>query len=198
MLAPWKKRYDQLGRHIKKQRHCFSNKVLIVKAVVFLVVMYACELDHKEGWAQKNWCFWTVVLEKTLESPLDCKELKPVSPKGNQSWIFIGRTDAETEVPIFWPLDAKSRLFRKDSDDRKYWRQEEWQRMRWLDGITDLITWVWASSRRWWRKRKAGLLQSMGLQRIRHDWATERQQIILNEFSFYFTSLPTDLLFSQK
>ena len=83
------------------------------------------ELDHKEGWATKNWCFWTVALEKILESPLDCNEIKPINSKGNQSWIFIGRTDAETEVPILWPPDAKSRPLRKDSNARKYWRQEE-------------------------------------------------------------------------
>ena len=83
------------------------------------------ELDLKESWAVKNWCFWTVVLEKTLESPLDCQEIKPVHPKGNQSWIFIGRTDAEAEAPILWPPDAKSQLIRKDPDAGKDWRQEE-------------------------------------------------------------------------
>ena len=83
------------------------------------------ELDHKEGWAPKNWCFWTVVLEKTLESPLDCKEIKSVNPKGNQLWIFIERTDAEAEAPILWPPDAKSQLIGKDPDAGKDWRQEE-------------------------------------------------------------------------
>ena len=99
------------------------------------------ELDCKESWVPKNWCFWTVVLEKTLECPLDSKEIKPVNPKGNQSWIFIGRTDAEAETPILWPPDAKNWLIWKDPDAEKDWRQEErgWQRMRWLDGITDLM-----------------------------------------------------------
>ena len=83
------------------------------------------ELDYKESWAPKNWCFWTVVLEKTLESPLDCKEIQPVHPKGNQSWIIIGRTDVEAETPILWPPDAKSRLFGKDPDAGKDWRREE-------------------------------------------------------------------------
>ena len=83
------------------------------------------ELDHKEGWVPKNWCFWTVVLEKTLESPLDCKEMQPVQPKGNQSWIFIGRTDAEAETPILWPPDEKNWLIGKDPDAGKDWRQEE-------------------------------------------------------------------------
>ena len=83
------------------------------------------ELDHKESWAPKNWCFWTGVLEKTLESPLDCKEIQPVNPKGNLSWILIGRTDAEAEPPIPWPLDAKNWLIGKDPDAGEDWRQEE-------------------------------------------------------------------------
>ena len=97
------------------------------------------ELDYKESCASKNWCFWTVVLEKTLESPVDFKEIQPVHPKGNQSWILIGRTDAEVEIPILWPPDAKNWLLGKDPDAGKDWRREEkgWQRMRWLDGITD-------------------------------------------------------------
>ena len=87
--------------------------------------MYGCELDHKEAYKPKSWCFWTVVLEKTLESPLDCKEIKPVNPKRNHPWIFIGRTDAEVEAPILWPPDANSQLLRKDSDAGEDWRQEE-------------------------------------------------------------------------
>ena len=83
------------------------------------------ELEHKESWALKNWCFWTVVLEKTLESPLDCKETKPVNPKGNQSWIFIGRTDAQAEAPILWPSDAEKLLIGKDADAGQDWRQKE-------------------------------------------------------------------------
>ena len=83
------------------------------------------ELDYKESWVPKNWCFWTVVLEKTLESPLDCKEIQPVHPKGNQSWVFIGRSDGEAEAPVFWPLDVKSWLIWKDPDAGKDWRQEK-------------------------------------------------------------------------
>ena len=97
------------------------------------------ELDHKESWVLKNCCFWTVVLEKTLENLLDCQEIQPVHPKGDQSWVFIGRTDVEAETPIFWPPLVKSWLIWKDPDVGKDWRQEEkgkWQRMRWLDGIT--------------------------------------------------------------
>ena len=96
------------------------------------------DLDYKESWVQKNWCFWTMVLEKTLESPLDCKEIQPVHPKGNQSWIFIGRTDFETEIPILWPPDVKNWPTGKDSDAGKdKCRRSGQQRMRWLDGITD-------------------------------------------------------------
>ena len=96
------------------------------------------ELDCDESWAPKNWCFWTVVLEKTLESPLDCKEIQPVHPKGNQSWILIGKTDVEAETPILWPPDAKNWLIWEDPDAGKIERgmKRGWQRMRWLDGIT--------------------------------------------------------------
>ena len=99
------------------------------------------ELDHKEGWVPKNWCFQTVVLEKTLESPLDCKEIKPVNPKGNHPWIFIEKTDAEAETPVPWPADAKNWLIRKDADAGKDVgrRRRGQQRMRWLDGIVDLM-----------------------------------------------------------
>ena len=111
---------------LKSRDITLPTKVHLVKAMVFQVVMFRYwKLDYKESWALKNWCFWTVVLEKTLESPLDCKENKPVNPKGNQSWIFIGRTDAEAEGPILWPLDAKNWLIGKDPDAGKDWRQEE-------------------------------------------------------------------------
>ena len=120
MEPPWKESYDQPIRDIT-----LPTKVHIVKAMVFPAVMYMWELDHKEGWALKNWCFSTVVLEKTLEIPLDSKEIKPVNPKGNQSWIFIGRTDEEVETPILWTSDAKSWLSRKDPDAGKDWRQEK-------------------------------------------------------------------------
>ena len=99
------------------------------------------ELDYKESWMPKNWCFWTVVLEKTLEYPLDCKEIKPVNPEGNQSWIFIGRTEAEAEAPVLWPPDVKNWLTGKDLDVGKIEgrRIRGWQRMRWLGSITDLM-----------------------------------------------------------
>ena len=125
-LAPWKKSYDQPRQHIKKQRHYFSNKGLSNQGCGFSSShVWMWELDYKESWVLKNWCFWTVMLEKTLESLLDCKEIQPVHPKGNQSWIFIGRTDAEAETPILWPPYAKSWLVWKDPDAGKGWKWEE-------------------------------------------------------------------------
>ena len=118
--------YDQHRQHIKKQRHYFANKGLSCQGYGFSSGhVWKWELNYKESWAQKNWGFWTVVLEKTLESPLDCKEIQPVHPKGYQFWVFIGRTDFEAETPILWPLDVKSWLIGKDSDAGKDWRQEE-------------------------------------------------------------------------
>ena len=114
ILAPWKKSYEKPRQHIKKLRHYFSSSYV-----------WMWELSHKEGWAPNNWCFPIVVLEKTLESPLDCKEIQPVHPKGDQSWVFIGRTDAEAETPILWPPDGKSWLIWKDPDAGKDWRQEK-------------------------------------------------------------------------
>ena len=107
------------------------TKVRLVKAMFFPVVVYGCE-----SWALKNWCFWTVVLEKTPESPLDCKEIQPVHPKGDQSWVFTGRNDTKAETPVLWPPHVKNWLIGKDLDARKDWGQEESgeQRMRWLDG----------------------------------------------------------------
>ena len=102
-----------------------STKVCLVKAMVFPVVIWIWELDYKESWLLKNWCFWTVVLEKTLASPLDWKEIQLVYPKGDQSWVFIGRTDVEAETPILWPPDVKYWLIWKDPDAGKDWRQEE-------------------------------------------------------------------------
>ena len=124
MLATWKKR-TKLD-NILKSRYYFANKGLSIQSYGFSSShVWMWDLDHKEGWVPKNWCFWTVVLEKTLESLLDCKEIQPIYPKGNQSWMFIGRTDAEVETPILWPHDAKNWLIGKDSDAGKDWRQEK-------------------------------------------------------------------------
>ena len=123
------------------------------------------ELDHKEGSVLKTWYCWIVVLEKTLESPLDCKEIKPVNPKGNQSWLFIGGTDAEAETPILWPRDVKKWLFWKDPDAGKDWRQEKGMRGwdGWMASLTQ-STWVWVNSGSWQWTRRPGVLQSMGSQ----------------------------------
>ena len=175
MLAPWKKSYDQPREHIKKQRHYFADKGLSSQIYSFSSgYVWLWELDYKESWAPKNWCFWTVVLEKTLESPLDCKEIKQVNPKGNQSWIFIGMIDAEAEAPILWPPDAKNWLIGTDPVAGKDWRQGEGNNRGhgWMVSLTRW-TWVWASSGNWWRIGKPGMLQSMGSQRVEHDWTTQ-------------------------
>ena len=132
------------------------------------------ELNYKESWALKNWCFRIVVLEKTLESPLNCKKIQPVHLKGDQSWVFIGRTDIEAETPILWLPDVKSWLIWKDPDAGKDWRRRRGrQRMRLLDGITDLMDMVWVDSGSWWWTGRPGMLRFMGSQRVGHDWATE-------------------------
>ena len=137
---------------LKSRDITLPTKVRLVKAMVFPIVMYGCEweLDYKESWAPKNWCFWNVVLEKTLEGCLNCKEIQPVNPKGNQSWIFIGRSDAEAETPIFWPPDVKNWFTGKDpgcwerlkaggEEDNRGWDVWMASPARW--------PWVWATSR---------------------------------------------------
>ena len=127
MLTPWKESYDQPRQHIKKQRHYFANKDPSSQGYGFFSGhVWMWELDYKESWAPKNWCFWTVVLEKTLESPLACKEIQLVHPKGNQSWVFIGRADVEAETPVLWSPHVKNWLIgKKDPDVGEDWRQEE-------------------------------------------------------------------------
>ena len=133
------------------------------------------ELDYNESWVLKIWCFWTVVLEKTLESPLDCKEIQPVHPKGNQSWILIGKTDAEAETPILWLPNVKNWLIWKDPDGGKDWRREEKgrQRMRWVDDSTDSMN--MSLSKIWGlvMEREAWCAAIHGLQKVGHDWVTE-------------------------
>ena len=135
-----RKAMTNLDSILKSRDITLSTKVCLFKAMIFPVVTYGCESwTIKKAECRENWCFWTVVLEKTFESPLDCKEIQPVHPKGDQSWVFIGRTDAEAEILVLWPPDAKSWLIWKDPDAGKDWGQKKagWQRMRWLDGITD-------------------------------------------------------------
>ena len=156
MLTPWKKCYDQPRQSCKKQRHYFAKKGPSTQGYSF---WWMWELDYNESWVPKNWWFWTVVLEKTLESPLNSKDIKPVNPKGNQPWMFIGRTDSEAEAPILWPPDVKNRL-------------ECWERLRlregdnrgwdgWMASLTQW-TWVWVNTRSWWWTGRPGVLQSMG------------------------------------
>ena len=126
MLTPWKESYDQPRQYIKKQTHYFANKGPSSQGYDFSSShVWMWVLDYKESWALENWCFWIMLLEETLESPLDCKEIQQVYPKGIQSWIFIGRTDVEAEAPIPWPPDAKSWLIEKDPDAGKDQEQEE-------------------------------------------------------------------------
>ena len=176
MLASRKESYDKLRQHIKKQRHYFANKGLSSQGYGFSSShVWMWELDHKEGWVPKNWCFGAVVLEKTLESPLDSKEIQPVNPKGNQSWIFIGRTDAEPD----------SNTLATWCKELTHWKRPWcWERLKaggegddrgwngWMASLT-WWTWVWVSSGSWWRTGKPGVLQSMGSRRVRHNWVTE-------------------------
>ena len=161
-----------------------STKVHLVKAMFSSSGhVWMWELDYKESWVPKNWCFWTVVLEKTLESPLDCKEIQPVYLKGDQSWVFIGRTDAEAETLILWPPDAKSWLI---------WKDWCWERLKeggegdgrgwdgWMASPTQW-KWFWVNSGNWWWTGRSVMLQSIGLQRVGHeggtDW-TERNAVV--------------------
>ena len=164
--------------------------------------------DRKESWAPKNWCFWTVVLETTLESPLDCKEIQPVHPKGNSSWIFIGRTDAEAEALILWPPEGKIWLIGKDPTLSK--RPWCWERLRargegpnrgrdgWMASLTQW-TWIWVNSGTRWRTGKPDVLQFMKSQRVGHDLVTEQQYNCGSvSHSFMSNSLQTHQLYPSR
>jgi len=176
-LASWKESYDQPRQRIKKQRNYFANKGPSSQSYGFSSShVWMWELDYEESWVLKNWCFWIVVLEKTLESPLDCKENQPVHPKGDQSWVFIGRTDVEAENP-----NTLAAWCEELTHLKRPWCWErlkgggEWDNRGWGGWMTSLTqrTWVWVSSESWWWTGKPGMLQSMGSQRLGHDWATE-------------------------
>ena len=135
-----------------------------------------CLPNHEESWAPKNWRFWTMVLEKTLESPLDCKEIQPVHPKGDQSWVFIRRTDAEAETSILWSPHAKSWLIGKDPDAGRDWgARGEGDNRGWDSWMASPTwwTWVWVNSGSWWWTGRPGVLRFTGSQRVGYDWATE-------------------------
>ena len=164
------------------QRHYFTDEGPSSQSCGFSSShVWMWELDHRENWVLKNSCFWTAVLKKILESPLDCKEIKPVHPKGNLSWIFIGRTDGEAEVLIFWLPDVKNWLIGKDPDAGKDWRQEEKGMTGWGGWMATPTwwTWVWSSSRSWWWVGKPGVLQSIRSQRVGHAWVTELNWVLV-------------------
>ena len=163
--------------HIQKQRYYLPTKVRLVKAIVFLGVMYGCKSwTIKEAESPKNWCFWTVVLEKTLDIPLHSKEIESVYPKGNPSWIFFGRIDTEVEAPIFWLPDTKNWLIWKDTNAGNDWRQEE-------KGVKEdeMVGWHHRLNEYEFKQApgvcsrtgRPDMLQCMGSQRVRHDWETE-------------------------
>ena len=168
-----KKSYEKPRQCITKQRHHFANKGPYSQSCGFSSShVWMWELDHEEGWALKNWCFQIMMLEKILGQ----KEIKPVNPKGNLSWIYIGKTDAEAETPILWPPDVKNWLIGKEPDPGQDWKAGAEGGDRGWDGCVASLTqwtWVWASSRSWWWTGKPGVLQSMGSQRVGHDWAIE-------------------------
>ena len=174
MIASWQKNCDKPRQCVEKQRHFSADKGPYSQGCGLPSGLWLWELDHKEGRAPKNWCLWTVVLEKTPESPLSSKEIKPVNLKGNQPWILIGGTEAEAESLIFWSPDTNSQLIGKVPDAGKDRGQKE-KRMRWLDGIANEWKWTWASFGRCWGTVRSGVLQSMGSPRVRYDWATKQQ-----------------------
>ena len=142
MLTPWEESYDQLRQHIEKRRHYFANKGPSSQGYGFSSGhIWMWELDYKEKWVQKNWCFWTVVLEKALESALDCKEIQPIHPKGDQSWVFLGRTDLKLKLQFFGHLMRRADSFEKTLMLGKIEGRGRrgWQRVRWLDDITNSV-----------------------------------------------------------
>ena len=196
MLTPWKKSYDQPRQHIQKQRHYFVNKGPSSQVYGFSSShVWMWELDCEESWALNNWFFWTVLLEKTLESPLDIKEIQPVHPKGNQSWIFIGRTDAEAEAPIFWHL-----LWRTDSFEKTLMlgiiegsRRRGQQRMSWLDCITDSM---YMSLRMLWEltmDREAWCTVVHGVAKSR-TWLSDWTELNCTTFQALPIHLPSSLM----
>ena len=209
MLTPWKESYDQPRQHIQEQRYYFANKGLSSQGYAFSCGhVWMSELDCEEGWEPKNWCFWTVVLEKTPVSPLYCKEIQPVHPKGDHPWDFFGRNDAKAEAPVLWPPHAKSWVTGKDSDAGRDWGQEEkgttedemagWHHL--LDGRES--EWTLGAG-----DGQGGLAcWFMGSQRVKHGWATELNLLMNVEGSNIFGTwlgksgiwMPENVPFSRK
>ena len=191
MLTPWKKSYDQPRQHIRKRRHYFVNKGPSSQGYGFSNGhVWMWQFDYKQSWVKKNWCFWTVVLEKTLESPLDCKEIQPVHPKGDQSWVFSGGL----------MLKLKLLCLATWFEELTHWKRPWcWERLRaggegddrgedgWMESLTRW-TWVWVDSWSWWWTGRPGVLRFMRSQRVVRDWATELTNLCLWNFppSFYF------------
>jgi len=174
MLAPCKKGYNERRQHSKKQRHYFDNKGLSSQSYGFSSShVWICELGYKESWAPKNWCFSTVVLEKTLESPLDCKEIKPVNPKEVSPEYSLQRLMLKLQYfdhPM-WRTDSLEEILMLGKIEGR--RRRGWQRIDGWAASPTQLTWIWASSGSWWWTGKPGMLQSMGSQRVVHDWVTE-------------------------
>ena len=185
-----KKSYDKPRQHITKQKYHFADRRLSSQSYGFSSGhIWMWEFNCEESWVPKNWCFWTVMLEKTLENPLDNKEIKPVNPKGNQSWIFTGRTDAEAEVPILWLPDTESQLIRKDPDAGKDWGQKEkgWQGIRWLDGISDSVDMSLSKFREMVKDREAWHAAAHRVAKNRtwlSDWTTTKVHTCTDMYSF--------------
>ena len=196
MLVIWKKSCDKPRQCIKKQRHYFADKSPYSQSYGFSSShVWVWELNHKEGWVLKNWCFWIVLLEKILESPLDCKVIKTINSKENQSWIFIVRMDTENEVeaPILWPPDVKSQLITKDPDSGKDWMQKK----KWMTE-DEMAGWhCWFNGHEFEKAPGDGDGQgrlvccSPWPQRVRHYWATELQQNFYRKLAFLPSFLPS-------